>query len=121
MANKCAVASRIDCFSEGPQTTLFGEKLKQQMEERLNFLATGAKPKKNTDAMKEVLDELRQEGLYYEAPQKTKKSKKVEEDEESEVEKKQKKDKKKKDKKRKQRDSDDEEEVEQPKKKKMKV
>ncbi len=35
------------------------------MEERLNFLATGAKPKKNKDAMKEVLDELKAEGLYY--------------------------------------------------------
>ena len=35
------------------------------MEERLAFLATGAKPKKNTDAMKEVLDELKAEGLYY--------------------------------------------------------
>jgi hypothetical protein len=29
------------------------------MEERLQFLATGAKPKKNVDAMKEVLDELK--------------------------------------------------------------
>jgi len=35
------------------------------MEERLSFLATGAKPKKNKDAMKEVLDELKAEGLYY--------------------------------------------------------
>lgn len=43
------------------------------MEERLQFLATGAKPKKNTDAMKEVLDELKAEGLYYEAKQEGKK------------------------------------------------
>jgi nucleolar protein 56 len=35
------------------------------MEERLQFLATGAKPTKNKDAMKEVLDELKAEGLYY--------------------------------------------------------
>jgi len=40
------------------------------MEERLNFLATGAKPRKNKDAMKEVLDELKSEGLYYAAPAK---------------------------------------------------
>jgi nucleolar protein 56 len=40
------------------------------MEERLQFLATGAKPKKNTDAMKEVLDELKAEGLYYEGNKK---------------------------------------------------
>lgn len=64
LANKCAIASRIDSFSES-QTGLFGERLKQQMEERLQFLATGAKPKKNKDAMKEVLDELKAEGLYY--------------------------------------------------------
>ena len=38
------------------------------MEERLNFLATGAKPRKNKDAMKEVLDELKSEGLYYSGP-----------------------------------------------------
>lgn len=65
LANKCAIASRIDSFSEKTQTSAFGEKLKEQMEERLNFLATGAKPKKNKEAMKEVLDELKAEGLYY--------------------------------------------------------
>ncbi len=130
LANKCAIASRIDSFSEGTQTNLFGEKLRQQMEERLQFLATGAKPKKNTDAMKEVLDELKSEGLYYEASngkakksKDSKKKKAADSDDESEVEtkKKQKKDKKK-DKKRKTRDSDDEsEEVEKPKKKKQKI
>lgn len=65
LANKCAIAARIDSFSEKTQTHAFGDKLKEQMEERLNFLATGAKPKKNKDAMKEVLDELKAEGLYY--------------------------------------------------------
>lgn len=102
LANKCAIAARIDSFTEGKehQTSAFGEKLKEQMEERLQFLATGAKPKKNTDAMKEVLDELKAEGLYYEGN---------------------KKDGKKKDKKRK-RDDDDDAEVEEvkPKKKKAK-
>ena len=41
LANKCAIAARIDSFTEGQQTTAFGEKLKNQMEERLQFLATG--------------------------------------------------------------------------------
>jgi len=104
LANKCAIASRIDSFSEKSQTTAFGEKLKEQMEERLNFLATGAKPKKNKEAMKEVLDELKAEGLYYSAT--------------AGADKKAKKDKKRK------RDADasDDEEVEQakPKKKKSK-
>ena len=31
LANKCSIASRIDCFSDF-QTTLFGEKLKDQVE-----------------------------------------------------------------------------------------
>jgi len=35
------------------------------MEERLKFLSTGTKPRKNVDAMKEVLDELKKDGLYY--------------------------------------------------------
>lgn len=103
LANKCAIAARIDSFTEKSQTNAFGEKLKEQMEERLQFLATGAKPKKNTDAMKEVLDELKAEGLYYDGSA-AKGDKKKE----------------KKDKKRKRDESDDEEEVEKPKKKKAK-
>ena len=89
LANKCAIAARIDSFTEGKEhsTSAFGEKLKEQMEERLQFLATGAKPKKNTDAMKEVLDELKAEGLYYEGNaatvgDKKKKDKKRKRDEE---------------------------------------
>lgn len=66
LANKCAIAARIDSFSEGLPTTKFGETLKDQIEERLTFLASGTKPRKNKDAMKEVLEELKQEGLYYE-------------------------------------------------------
>ena len=66
LANKCAIAARIDSFSEGLPTTKFGETLKDQIEERLTFLASGAKPRKNKDAMKEVLEELKSEGLYYE-------------------------------------------------------
>ncbi len=66
LANKCAIASRLDSFSEGKVSGKFGETLKEQMEERLNFLATGTKPRKNKDAMKEVLDELKSEGLYFE-------------------------------------------------------
>lgn len=49
------------------------------MEERLQFLASGQKPKKNTEAMKEVLDELKKEGLYYQVAdgKKDKKQKKA--------------------------------------------
>lgn len=50
LANKCSIASRIDNFSETPSTT-FGIALKQQVEERLEFYATGAAPTKNEVAM----------------------------------------------------------------------
>jgi len=64
LANKCAIASRVDCFSEYP-TSKFGEGLKDQVEERLKFVTSGTKPRKNKEAMAEVLDELKKEGLYF--------------------------------------------------------
>jgi nucleolar protein 56 len=64
LANKCAIASRVDCFSEKP-TNKFGESLKVQMEERLTFLSSGTKPRKNKEVMGEVIEELKKEGLYY--------------------------------------------------------
>ena len=39
-------------------TTKFGEKLKEQVEERLTFFETGATPRKNIDVMKEAISEL---------------------------------------------------------------
>lgn len=50
LANKCSIASRIDNFSESPSTK-FGEALKKQVEERLEFYASGAPPTKNEIAM----------------------------------------------------------------------
>jgi RNA processing factor Prp31 len=51
LANKCAVAARIDCFAENPTQT-FGIKLREQVEERLVFYETGAAPRKNIDVMR---------------------------------------------------------------------
>ncbi|KAM3719189.1 Nucleolar protein [Dirofilaria immitis] len=56
LANKCTVASRIDCFSDIPVAT-YGEHLKQQVEDRLKFLESGVIPKKNLDVMKEAIEE----------------------------------------------------------------
>ena len=50
LANKCSIASRIDNFSQSP-STVFGEALKQQVEERLNFYSSGTQPTKNEVAM----------------------------------------------------------------------
>ena len=60
LANKCSIASRIDCYSETP-TTLFGEALKAQVEQRLEFYESGAPPKKNLDTMRSVISTLEEE------------------------------------------------------------
>jgi nucleolar protein 56 len=39
-------------------TPKFGEALRAQVEERLNFFETGAPPSKNADAIRKVLDDL---------------------------------------------------------------
>jgi len=35
------------------------------MEERLKFLSSGTKPRKNKEVMGEVIEELKKEGLFY--------------------------------------------------------
>ncbi|GME47943.1 nucleolar protein nop56 [Neofusicoccum parvum] len=57
LANKCTIASRIDNFSENP-TTKFGEALRAQVEERLEFYRTGVAPTKNEVAMKNAMDKV---------------------------------------------------------------
>merc|ERR1712151_1347224 len=57
LANKCSIASRIDCFSD-EATTVFGEKLKDQVEERLTFLTEGTTPRKNLEVMQEAMKEV---------------------------------------------------------------
>ncbi|XP_071441146.1 nucleolar protein 56 [Hetaerina americana] len=59
LANKCSIASRIDCFAEIP-SAIFGEKLKQQVEDRLKFYESGDIPKKNIDVMVEAVEEALQ-------------------------------------------------------------
>ncbi|XP_026469119.1 nucleolar protein 56 [Ctenocephalides felis] len=55
LANKCTIASRIDCFSEN-LCSVFGEKLRQQVEDRLKFYESGDVPAKNIDVMKEAIE-----------------------------------------------------------------
>lgn len=66
LANKCALASRLDHFLIKPSNK-FGEIFKQQVQDRVD----GVKPtpelsKRNTDQMQELVDELKSNGLYYE-------------------------------------------------------
>lgn len=74
LANKCSIASRIDCFTDIP-TNVFGEKLRQQVEDRLKFYETGEVPRKNIDVMKEALEEVAQvaASIVEESPKKKKK------------------------------------------------
>lgn len=58
LANKCSLASRIDCFYDIP-TPLFGEKLREQLEERLEFYKSGKVPKKNIKAMEEAVSKTK--------------------------------------------------------------
>ncbi|XP_047946607.1 nucleolar protein 56-like [Salvia hispanica] len=55
LANKCSIASRLDCFLDA-STNAFGEKLREQVEERLDFYDKGVAPRKNIDVMKSVID-----------------------------------------------------------------
>ena len=58
LANKCSIASRLDSFADEP-TDLYGLKMKEQVEQRLNFYETGVPPQKNAEAMHEVAEELK--------------------------------------------------------------
>jgi len=58
LANKCSIASRVDAFTDEP-TTAYGDKMREQVEERLQFYDSGVAPRKNVDVMQEVADELK--------------------------------------------------------------
>jgi len=109
LANKCSIASRIDCFSEAP-STVFGSKMKEQVEERLAFYDSGVAPRKNIDVMREAMAAAGGKKKKKDKEGKKKKKEAMSEDEEEEKP-------KKKDKKRK---AEEEEEEEKPKKKKDK-
>lgn len=88
VANKCSLAARLDHFLVNP-TNRFGEKMKSQVEARLKFLATGGETEKNLDVMEQVLNELKEENLYSEKPEKKLKKKKkqvVQDEEEMQIE-----------------------------------
>jgi nucleolar protein 56 len=58
LANKCSIATRIDSFADEPNS-LYGERLRDQVEERLKFYETGAAPRRNIDVMEQVSKELK--------------------------------------------------------------
>jgi len=80
LANKCSIASRIDCFSE-ESTTVFGSKLKEQVEDRLKFYETGDLPRKNVEVMAEAVEEAAEDAKK--KKKKEKKKRKAEDADES--------------------------------------
>uniref|UniRef100_A0A914XM73 Nucleolar protein 56 n=1 Tax=Plectus sambesii TaxID=2011161 RepID=A0A914XM73_9BILA len=77
LANKCSIASRIDCFAEVP-VAAFGDHLRQQVEDRLKYFETGEVPKKNVEVMKEaaVEAEVEQQKVVKKRKKAAKKAKK---------------------------------------------
>mmetsp|Transcript_3058 Transcript_3058/g.5261 ORF Transcript_3058/g.5261 Transcript_3058/m.5261 type:complete len:500 (-) Transcript_3058:372-1871(-) len=79
LANKCSIASRIDCFMDNA-TSAFGEKMKEQVEERLRFYEEGVAPRKNLTVMQEAMAKVKSDlgdaGEDEETPAEEKKDKK---------------------------------------------
>ena len=66
LANKCALASRLDNFLVKP-TSKFGEIFKRQVQERVDGVeATVELNKRNHTEMSALVDELKNDGLYFE-------------------------------------------------------
>lgn len=111
LANKCSIASRIDCFSDF-STTAYGDKLKEQVEERLNFYDKGVAPRKNVVVMKEAMKEAESQAPAEGADDESGKAKKRKAEDDSEP---------KSEKKKKKKKKAEEAEEEAPKKKKKKA
>ena len=60
LANKCSIASRIDAFTDASTSSVFGLKMREQVEERLRFYEEGVAPRKNAAAMAEAMAEQQQ-------------------------------------------------------------
>ncbi|CAI0548173.1 unnamed protein product [Linum tenue] len=74
LANKCSIATRIDCFAENG-TNVFGEKLREQVEERLDFYDKGVAPRKNIDVMKSAMETANDDDAVEPKSEKKKKKK----------------------------------------------
>ena len=57
LANKCSLATRIDCFADSSSVGVFGAHMRDQVEERLEYLQTGKKPQRNIEVMRQASQE----------------------------------------------------------------
>ena len=118
LANKCSIASRIDCFMDVP-TNKFGEAMREQVEERLKFYESGEAPRRNADVMDSVMKDINAEEDDVEE-EKVVTEKRKADDEEEKKSKKQKKDKKEKKEKKEKKDKKDKKSKKEKKEKKEK-
>jgi nucleolar protein 56 len=58
LANKIAQSSRIDFLSDSREN-IYGDEFRKQVEERMNYLNTGEKPRKNVEVMKEAVEKIK--------------------------------------------------------------
>ncbi len=61
LANKCSLATRIDCFADSQSSGIFGKHMRDQVEERLDYLQTGTKPQRNIEVMRMAVQEAASE------------------------------------------------------------
>mmetsp|Transcript_21380 Transcript_21380/g.63911 ORF Transcript_21380/g.63911 Transcript_21380/m.63911 type:complete len:502 (+) Transcript_21380:158-1663(+) len=89
LANKCAMASRIDAFADD-LTDKYGTSMREQVEERLKFFDSGETPRRNIDVMTAVAAELAAEkpaeAMDVDAPPSERKKKKMKKKRERESE-----------------------------------
>eukprot|EP00484_Ammonia_sp_Unknown_P027285 CAMPEP_0197023690 /NCGR_PEP_ID=MMETSP1384-20130603/4351_1 /TAXON_ID=29189 /ORGANISM="Ammonia sp." /LENGTH=652 /DNA_ID=CAMNT_0042451943 /DNA_START=117 /DNA_END=2075 /DNA_ORIENTATION=- len=114
LANKAAMAVRLDCFLDKP-TNVYGVAFRDQVEQRLSFFTSGKVPSKNIEVMNKVkmqiaIDEEEEDDvdMVQDSPKEHKKKATEDEDIDLEVSEKKEKKKKKKDKKRKKSTDGDE-------------
>ena len=92
LANKCSLATRIDCFGDEHAGNVFGTHMRDQVEERLEYLQTGKKPQRNIEVMRHAAAEVEQAaGAMEISPSKKEKKTKKSEEVEMEVSEKKKK------------------------------
>lgn len=62
LANKIALAARLDNFSDTPESAagIYGESFREQVEERLKYLMDGVKPRKNMEVIQIAAEKVRE-------------------------------------------------------------
>ena len=63
LANKCALAARLDCFLQQP-TARFGEMFKETMERKLTTPGPFEEGRQNIEAMERLVEQMAEDGEY---------------------------------------------------------